>query len=148
MIDGKSSIDVNDLKSNVSFKKLADIIARTIDDKKKYRTGNLWIQYIEMVSLLRTFIKAERCGNWSLHLTTVKKMLPFFAAAGHNQYLKSAHLYLQNMIKLPSTNITLHSLFESGNHVIRRSNRFWAGLSADLVIEQELMRSMKSAGIF
>ena len=75
-------------------------------------------------------------------------MLPFFAAAGHNQYLKSAHLYLQNMIKLPSTNITLHSLFESGNHVIRRSNRFWAGLSADLVIEQELMRSMKSAGIF
>lgn len=83
--------------------------------------------------------------------TVAKKgniLLPFFAAAGHNQYLKSAHLYLQKMIKLPSTNHTLHSLFESGHHVIRRSNRFWAGSSADLVIEQELMRSMKSAGLF
>lgn len=35
----------------------------------------------------------------------------------------------------------------SGLHVIRRSDRYWAGLSADLVIEQEFMRAMKSSGI-
>ena len=34
MIDGKSSLNVNDMKSNVSFKKVTDIIARTIDEKK------------------------------------------------------------------------------------------------------------------
>ena len=33
-----------------------------------------------------------------------------------------------------------------GNHVVRRSDRFWAGLSTDLVIEQVLMRSVKSTG--
>ena len=28
----------------------------------------------------------------------------------------------------------------------RRTDRYWAGLSSDLVIEQGLMRSMKSTG--
>ena len=30
--------------------------------------------------------------------------------------------------------------------MIRRSNRPWAGLSSDLVIEQVLMRSLKTSG--
>ena len=32
------------------------------------RTAKLWIQYMDMVDILRCFIKAERCGNWRLHL--------------------------------------------------------------------------------
>ena len=36
-------------------------------------------------------------------------------------------------------------MFMSGLHVIRRSDRYWAGLSSDLVIEQEFMRAMKSS---
>ena len=39
-----------------------------------------------------------------------------------------------------------NSLNKKGFHVIRRSDRFWAGLSSDLVIEQVLMRSVKSSG--
>ena len=34
----------------------------------------------------------------------------------------------------------------NGFHVVRRSNQCWAGLSSDLVIEQTLMRSLKSTG--
>ena len=36
--------------------------------------------------------------------------------------------------------------FVNGQHVVRRSNKFWAGLSSDLVIEQTLMRSLKTSG--
>ena len=36
--------------------------------------------------------------------------------------------------------------FVEGRHVVRRSGRYWAELSTDLVIEQVLMRSIKSAG--
>ena len=31
------------------------------------RTTCLWIQYMDMVSLLQRFIQAERTGDWSLH---------------------------------------------------------------------------------
>ena len=34
--------------------------------------------------------QGERTGNWSLHLQAVYDMLPYFAAAGHNLYAKSA----------------------------------------------------------
>ena len=36
--------------------------------------------------------------------------------------------------------------FEEGLHVVRRSDRLWAGLSSDLMIEQALMRSLKTSG--
>ncbi|VDI39228.1 Hypothetical predicted protein [Mytilus galloprovincialis] len=36
--------------------------------------------------------------------------------------------------------------FKDGHHVMRRSDRYWAGLSSDLMIEQVLMRSVKTAG--
>ena len=73
-------------------------------------------------------------------------MLPYFAAAGHNLYLKSSYLYLQQMTELKKTNPEVYKHFSSGNHVIRRTDKFWAGLSTDLVIEQVLMRSVKTVG--
>lgn len=30
-------------------------------------TAKLWIQYFQMVTFMKHFIKAERSGNWSLH---------------------------------------------------------------------------------
>ena len=67
------------------------------DSMKDLRTAKLWIQYMEMIGILRTFIKAERTGDWKLHLQAVHDMLPYFAAAGHNLYAKSAYIYVQKM---------------------------------------------------
>ena len=74
-------------------------------------------------------------------------MLPYFAASGHNNYLKSARLYLQHMLKLHVTHPDVYQRFiAASRHSIRRSDRYWAGLSTDLVIEQVLMRSIKTNG--
>ena len=116
------------------------------NDLKDFKTAALWLQYLEMVELLHTFIKAERTGNWSLHLQCIHSMLPYFASAGHNLYAKSAYIYLQSMLDLEKTHPDIHTMFSAGHHVLRRSERFWAGLSTDLVIEQVLMRSIKTSG--
>ena len=50
------------------------------------------------------------------------------------------------MFSLPSENPTVNKMFQGGKFVVRRSDRLWAGLSTDLVIEQVLMRSLKSRG--
>lgn len=101
---------------------------------------------MDMIELLRTFIKAERTGDWDLSLHSLQQMLPYFAAAGHNLYLKSVYAYIQMMCKLQESNPDVYYAFKSGYHVIRRSDRYWAGLSSDLVIEQVLMRSVKTTG--
>ena len=71
-------------------------------------------------------------------------MLPYFAATGHNSYTKCAYLYLQEMLCLEADYPDVYKSFCEGHHVIRRSDRYWAGLSTDLIIEQVLMRSVKS----
>ena len=50
------------------------------------------------------------------------------------------------MINLETHNKHVFEMFQNGYHVIRRSNTFWGGLGADLVIEQTLMRTLKTAG--
>ncbi|VDI45484.1 Hypothetical predicted protein, partial [Mytilus galloprovincialis] len=99
-----------------------------------------------MVQVLRQFIKAERTGNWPLHLQSIQEMLPFLAASGHNLYTKTAYVYLMTMQSLDEDHPDVYASFINGNHVIRRSNRYWAGISSDLFIEQVLMRSVKTAG--
>ena len=44
------------------------------------RTATLWLQYMEMVDILREFIRAERIGNWALHLEAVSEMLPYLCS--------------------------------------------------------------------
>ena len=110
------------------------------------RTAALWIQYMNMIDILRSFIRAERTSNWELHLRTLTEMLPYLVAAGHNLYVKCARLYLQEMASLPNDHPDVHEKFMSGYHSVRRSDRFWSGLSTDLIIEQVLMRSVKTSG--
>ena len=97
------------------------------------RTARLWMQYMNMVDILRKFIKA---GYWELNLQVVHGMLPHLASSGPNSYANSAYMYLQMMNDLPLTYSEVYRSFQSALHVVRRSDRYWAGLSSDLVIER------------
>ena len=55
-------------------------------------------------------------------------------------------MYLQEMTELPVKHPWLYQNFLDGHHAIRRSDRFWAGLWSDLIIEQTLMHSLKCKG--
>ena len=99
-----------------------------------------------MVGMVRMLIKADRTGSWLMHLQAVSNCLTVFAAAGHFNYLRSAHYHLQQMSNLEEKHPDVYRKFLDGFHVVRRCNQCWAGLSSDLVIEQTLMRSLKSTG--
>ena len=55
-------------------------------------------------------------------------------------------MYLKNMKQLKTSNPDVYDNFQNGSHIIRRSEKFWAGLLSDLVIEQVLMYSLKTNG--
>ena len=149
-------VSVNFVCENTILDRVQHALATHIKSLENLRTAVLWIQYCEMI-LLRKFIKAERTGNWELHLQSVRDMLPYFAAAGHSLYAKSAYIYITSMQNLEDTHPEVFHQFKACHHVVRRSDQYWAGLSTDLVIEQVLqyhqllfqrltMRSVKSSG--
>ena len=146
----KSELTVEDLlefsnrKSTRSFEEEMKKLTNRL--KEESRTAKLWIQYIGYIDLVKDYIIAERTSDWNLHLKTLSKMLNLFAATGHVNYARSARMYIQQMLELETKYPYLFEKFSAGNHAIRRSNRYWAGLWSDLIIEQTLMRSVKSRG--
>ena len=54
-------INVENSKALVLVKEKTDLFREFC--KKKYRIANLWFQYINMLGILRKFIKAKRIGD-------------------------------------------------------------------------------------
>ena len=109
-------------------------------------TARLWFMYMHLVSIPRSFIRSAWTGNWALYRQNLHEMLPYFAAAGHNNYTKSLMLYLQKMETLHVTYLDVYARFQEGYFVVRRSDSYWTGIFSDLCIEQVLMGSVKSVG--
>ncbi|KAG1689105.1 hypothetical protein GQR58_007844 [Nymphon striatum] len=91
-------------------------------------------------------LRTQRTGDFKLYLKSLVDMLLFLAAAGHTHYTKSVHLHIQDMLQLEDSIPDIYNAFMSGLYVVRRSDRFWASLPTDLVIEQSLMRTVKTTG--
>ena len=106
----------------------------------------LRLQYIDYVEICRLFIYAlEQLTGNCIFLTS--KMLNLFAATGHVHYVKCSRIYLQMKVNLEHTHPWFYQRFAvEGLFVVRRSERFWAGLWPDLTIEQIMMRALKSRG--
>lgn len=116
--------------------------------KDKGSTSKLWIEYFIMITLIKNFIAAERSGDWDLHLKSVERMIPYFHATGHFLYAKCAHMYLQDMrtLKESMDELEFERFTSEGFFTIRRTDKFWSGIWADMTIEQVLMRSIKTQG--
>ena len=84
---------------------------------------------MEFVSICRLFITAEQTGNWLLHLKSTQDILPYFAVAGHTNYTKCCHLYLQDAQNLCRC---LIEQFENGFFTVRwNAKLFWSGTWSD-----------------
>ena len=108
------------------------------------RSGKLWIQFMDFASIVRMFIRAERTGDWNLHIDASEQMLPIFAAAGHNNYLKLVLLYLHDIKNLCTC---LKSKYEKGLFTIWTKDKLlWSDTFTDHVIKQDLMLPGNSEG--
>ena len=64
------------------------------------KTSQLWLNYPGLFGMVRMLIKADCTGSWLMHLQAVSYCLNVVVAAGHLNYLRTAHYYLQKMSNL------------------------------------------------
>ena len=62
----------DDLAQNRRLDEMKVKYGNTMTSLKSRRTAQLWLQYMEMIDILKGFIKAERAGDWLLHLKMLK----------------------------------------------------------------------------
>ena len=139
----------SEIEDNILVKNMAQKFENELKKKeKKGDTAKYWLQYFNMVTLVKNFIEAERTGNWEKHLYTIKLMMPYFYASGHHHYSKACHIYLQEMSSLEEKMDIFEYLkfTKDGYFTIRRSEKFFSGTWTDMVIEQTANRDFKVQG--
>ena len=106
-----------------------------------------WDKYIEMILLLLEFIRAEREGDWELHLKVTTKMIPYFFAMDRMNYSRWLPVYIMDMRNLQEKALDVYNEFLRGNHTVSRStsqsfNQVWT----DMALEQSINLDSKTKG--
>ena len=114
--------------------------------RAKFKMFAFWEQYGDMINILLQFIKAERTGNWDLHLSAVATMVPHFFALDRPNYARWLPVYLADMNQLESKHPKVHQEFIVGNHSISRSGQSFSQVSTDMALEQSINADSKSKG--
>lgn len=122
----------------------ADLLSKLDVLAEKSKTAKLWVDVlIKPVFLMMKYVRAEREGDWPLHIETVKQMMPYFFAAVHTNYARSGLFYLTSLEKLPASTL---KHFLNGNHVMRHNPGLWNAIWSDMWIETTFMRFGHSQG--
>ena len=144
-----NSATLEDIEHSNALHEIDDLLStRLAEVCSSSRTEKLWVQYFKLVAIIRLLIRAERCGDWQLHVHGVWLMIPYLHAAGHLHCARSAQVYLQEMLNLANSMAPdEYDMFTSrGFFTVRRSDKYWCGIWTDMTIEQVLMRSLKTSG--
>ncbi|KAJ8039008.1 hypothetical protein HOLleu_16589 [Holothuria leucospilota] len=117
-----------------------------IDDaRSSNETFKYWDTFIYLIQKVENLVRADRDGDWALHLQAVQALLPIFAAFDSTNYLRWCSLYLEDMYKLPDTAPGVYQAFIAGKFVVKRTHGKFNAVGADMALEQTINRSQKSA---
>ena len=94
--------------------------AKTHCDNPNFR---MWSTYMNMVEILLNFIRAERDGNWTLHLEAFAAILPWLTIYDHTNYAQWGYVYLADMKLLEMTAPAVYAEFMPGIVVVKRTKR-------------------------
>lgn len=94
-----------------------------------------WMSFIEMVDTLLQFIRATRMGNWQLHLTSVRRMLPWLFAYDRIHYSRYLPIYWLEMLNLPTTNPDINDHLAAGDFVTQRTAQPFSQTPMDQTLE-------------
>ena len=143
----KKTYEKKDERLAIYDEKMSEICDRFKEVKenlKAYPTGEIWIQFMDQIDEFKISHRAQRTGDATGYLNSLVKRQPNFPATGHRNYGKSVPVFTDDTLSLKDTNPEAWKCFDEGFFFVRRSERYWAALPPDLVIEQVLMASLKN----
>ena len=85
--------------SSVDFVKLFDKYMEFL--RHEYgKLSKFWLSYLDMVEILLRRLRASREGNWELHISAIRSMIPWCFAYDNVNYARYLSSYLSEMSHL------------------------------------------------
>ena len=126
---------IEDLQTSLEKEQVVSLLVDFDNEMRGVKNYAFWNSYLRMVEILLGFIKAQRTGNWPLHVETFAAMLPWLSVYDHTNYARWGPIYLTDMKNLESTAPAVYSEFMDGNFVVKMSKHFFNEVPADQATE-------------
>ena len=111
------------------------------------KTFAYWTSFLDASELLFQLIRADRSGDFNLHLDSVAQTILYFFAAGKQNYSRYTPVYVAEMIQLFDKDPETYQHLQEGGFVVRHStNRRFNCVPTDQALEQTVNNDCKSTG--
>lgn len=95
------------IKASQPLMLACSILCKLLSEKS--HTAKLWVDYLQFVDILKSFIVAKRTGNWEqpLKFERFQLYVAVICSQHHVNYVKSGFVYLQYMWELNVSSLCL-----------------------------------------
>ena len=136
LTDGDQNNSLTAVKE-LSVLLLKYVVPLLIKFKEFGRVHSPTFKYLDMFldaeHIMLLNIRAEREGNWALHLHTVAAMLPYFFSTNRTNYARWVPVYILEMLDIPEN---VRSALEDGQFSVREIPGRFNGIWSDNRIKQ------------
>ena len=150
--DIQSAVEKKDItKSQKCMDKFQEKSLKLVDNLDKFikarsesnENFKFWATFLDMMTVVRDLLRADREGLWELHLDAVQRALYLFTAYDSTNYLRWCSLYLEDMRRLPETAPSVYENFAKGNFSIKEKPGRFTAVGGDQKLEQSINLSTK-----
>lgn len=121
--------------------KFKEFILKRCQESQTFR---YWNNVLILIDLMHDLIRADRMGDWELHLATIKKLLPVFHAMDRTNYSRWCSVYLEDMLSLQEQAPEVYRQFMKGRFTVKKSPVPFTSVASDQALEQTINRAFKS----
>ena len=115
--------------------------------REKSETFLYWDNFLQGADILLHLLRAERSGDFELHLNAVCMTLPWFRAADRHNYAKYVPIYVAGMKALENLHPESYQHMAQGGFVVRYTEEHsFNCVATDMALEQTSNREDKSKG--
>ena len=94
-----------------------------------------WENYLRIINTIKNLVRADREGDFLLHIKTVEELLPIFLGGDSINYLRSGSFYLELFKNLKNTHKDLYFAFLRGDFVVKTNIGRLSAVAPDMKLE-------------
>lgn len=114
---------------------------------KQSETFKYWCSFLEAGDVLLHLLRANKEGDFHLHLDAAMEAVPYFILAGRVNYARYTPVYVSEMRQLETKQPEMFKFLEQGGFVVRRSGESkFNSVPTDQALEQSINRDAKTTG--
>ena len=103
-----------------------------------------WEEYLRITGFIKDLIKADRDGNFLLHIQTMISLCPVFGGCRAINYYRHGSFYVKTLKQMKTNQHEVYLEFLNGGFVVKRNKGKFNSVAPDMALEQTIQRSAKS----